>query len=151
MQPVEVYFSFHPPHKRTLWGRLGHVQAFGYTVDETWFFLQPTAHRTHLAITHHHDEVERLMAEEFAVARLIIKTRHTHENRFPPLIPLNCVSECGALVGIRAFTIRGLERKLLATGGTVIHESEDPQGRPGRGEGAGNRTPAGDDGAAWGL
>lgn len=135
MQPVEVYFSFHPPHKRTIWGRLGHVQAFGYTADETWFFLQPTAHRTHLAITHRHDDVEALMAEEFAVARRIIKTSTVLENRFPPMIPLNCVSECGALVGIRAFTIRGLERKLLQNGGIVIHESEDPEGRPGGEEG----------------
>jgi hypothetical protein len=148
VQPVEVYFSFHPPHKRTIWGRLGHVQAFGYTLDETWFFLQPTAHRTMLFITHRHDEVEDLMAHEFAVARRIIKTSAVRENRHPPLIPLNCVSECGALVGIRAFTIRGLERKLLRNGGTVIHESA-------RGPGAEDRDGAGaqarDHGAPQGL
>lgn len=128
MQPVEVYFAFHPPHRRTIWGRLGHVQAFGYTVDETWFFLQPTAERTMLFITHRHDEVEDLMAQEFTVSRKIIKTSTIRENRFPPLLMLNCVSECAALVGIRAFTIGGLERKLLANGGTVIHESARGQG-----------------------
>jgi hypothetical protein len=139
VQPVEVYFSFHPPHTRTIWGRLGHVQAFGYTVDETWFFLQPTAHRTMLFITHRHDEVEDLMAAEFAMARRIIKTSAVRENRHPPALMLNCVSECAALVGIRAFTIGGLERKLLQSGGTVIHESA----RAGTGQGAGGANAPG--------
>jgi len=130
--PREVYFSFHPPHTETIWGWLGHVNAFGYTDDDTWFFLEPKAEGAFLRIVHRHDDVETLMAREFAVARKVIRADFRLQERrsrhIPYLGPYSCVALCGALVGVRAFTIRGLERTLLRNGGIVVHDTE---GKPG--------------------
>ncbi len=144
MQAVEYYFAFHPKTPLRTIGRggslltvLGHVEAFGYTHDDTWFFFNPDRRETKLIITHHHDQVEEMMAQKFAVADTILKTSCTQEFRRPIHLPMNCVTQCAALIGMRAFTPDGFRRKLLRNNAEVIHgRSKGSEGRSGRRESA---------------
>lgn len=131
MDIAEIYFAFHrraTAHEVLREGKwtamFGHVEAFGYTIDETWFFLDPRCRRTDLKITHMHDEVERLLTEKFTAAREVL--RYTGEPvafRAPLHGPMNCVTQCAALVGIRAFTPHGFRKRLLRNNAEVIrHE-----------------------------
>lgn len=136
MLPDEVYFAFHKrvsysdirSDRESLWRIFGHVEAFGYTIDETWFFFDPSRKGTILRIAHMHDEVEELLAEKWAVSDMILSLRGRQVRSLPPIAPMNCVTQCAALVGIRAFTPWGLKRKLLANNAKVIH-GQDTQGR----------------------
>lgn len=129
MDVLEWYFGFHAPHNQTKWGFLGHVEVFGYTGDETWFFLDPTAKKTKLTITHHHDQVEALIAEKFTICSEVIRTTHSEEFLHPIHFNMNCVTQCAALIGIRAFTPWGFRRKLLANNAKVIHAAQGRQRR----------------------
>lgn len=140
MHTAETYFGFHrgatlSEIRRgaawTMW--FGHVEAWGYTVDETWWFLDPASHSTRLLITHRKDEVEQLMADRFNACSSVLRySGDTLDFGVPIHGPMNCVTQCAALIGIRAFTPAGLQRKLLAVGAEVIHEAErrprGPQG-----------------------
>ncbi|GGE29975.1 hypothetical protein GCM10011360_17560 [Primorskyibacter flagellatus] len=135
MLPVEIYFAFHRPARladlRTgarITSVFGHVECFGYTVDDTWFFFDPGRLTTSLVITHLHDEVTDLMADVFQRSEEVISIEPVATFRLPLHMPMNCVTQCAALAGIRAFTPRGLRKKLLETRGARIHGTE---GRPG--------------------
>lgn len=130
MTVLEWYFAFYPPSPESFWRRFGHVDAFGYTKHDTWVFYDPQRSSVDLRITHMHDEVEGLMALRFAHADTIIRIGARQENRLPPFVALNCVSACGHLVGIRAFRLGTLRKRLLANGGEVIHARECPERGP---------------------
>jgi hypothetical protein len=134
VEPVEFYFVF---HRRPTLGHIrrgeasllqyfGHVEAIGYTVDDTWFFYDPGRSYSSLRITHLHDEVEALMAEKFDRAREVIKIGAIGAFSFPAHFPMNCVTQCAALVGMRAFTPGGFRKRLLAAEGVIVH---GPQGK----------------------
>ena len=122
MHTVETYFGFHPRLTwkeyrlgAKLWSILGHVEAWGYTVDDTWWFLDPGRMGTRMIITHRYDDVNELLAERFQRCSEIIRTAHDGDFSNPIHFPMNCATQCGALVGIKAITPAGLRRKLLAT------------------------------------
>lgn len=135
MLPAEIFFAFHRPATLTdiragksLWSVMGHVECFGYTVDDTWFFFDPGRKMTALVITHLHDEVTALMADVFERSQEVISIVPDATFPYPIHMPMNCVTQCGALAGIRAFTPKGLRKKLLETKGARIHGTK---GRPG--------------------
>lgn len=122
MNVIEWYFCFHRPHVESLWGFLGHVEVFGYTRDDTWIFFDPARVRSKLIAVHKHDEVEELMAMRFREKTEVLRTSFSRERTFPPIfLPMNCVSQCASLIGVRALTPWGLRRRLLQNGAEVIH------------------------------
>lgn len=129
MEPECVYFLFHHrPSIRDIRSRsasvlqyFGHVEAMGYTVDDTWFFFDPGRYRSTLRITHLHDEVEAIMCEKFARAHTVIKIQCDRKFVIPFHLPMNCVTQCAALVGLRAFTPDGFRKRLLREKGVIVH------------------------------
>lgn len=122
MRAVEVYFAFHKPSMISgIWTAFGHVEAFGYTMDDTWFFFDPARIGTTLLIAHKHDEVEDLMSGVIARSDRIYKTDARAQTRFPPFLPQTCVSQCAGLIGVRAYTPAAFERRLRAMNAEVIH------------------------------
>ncbi|PZQ99199.1 MAG: hypothetical protein DI533_00380 [Cereibacter sphaeroides] len=129
MTPIEVYVGFHSPSLRNGEGQidprcwLGHVVAWGYTEDETWFFLDPQGAGMRIAIVHRYEDVNDLLAAHFAACAMILRQPY----RFPEFrIPLHglmtCATICGQLTGVRALLPRTLRRRLLARGAEIIHE-----------------------------
>lgn len=132
MDPELFYFVFHHRPKfgdirsgKATWCQIfGHVEAIGYTVDDTWFFYDPGRYQSRLLITHLHDEVQELMAERFERAHTVIKIKASNTFAFPLHLPMNCVTQCAALVGIRAFTPNGFRKRLLQEKGVIVHGPE---------------------------
>ena len=128
---TDYYFAFHLP---ATWAEMragasitsyfGHVEAFGCTIDDTWFFFDPNSKETELRITHLYDEVNDLMAEKFSMAHEVIRISTSQKFHSPLHLPMNCVTQCAALVGIRAFTPKAFRRKLLMNNGVLIHGKE---------------------------
>lgn len=135
MRLLNVYVAFWPPSQRVSWDLFGHVEVFGYTRDETWVFIDPRQHRTEIAVTHHHDEVNELLAHRFANAEVWrLPPPDGTLGRLPLLGIFTCVSVAASVCGVRAYTIPGLRRKLRQIGAErVKHEAE---GEPGGQEGA---------------
>lgn len=129
MQVLEWYVGFWPPVSRPLWARLGHVDIWGYTEDDTWLFIDPRFFGTEIVVTHHHDRVDNLLAFRFANCTEIWRTRRTCDLTFPVIAPFTCVSLVGHVLGFRAFTIAGVRKKLRETGAECIHGR--PTGEPG--------------------
>lgn len=129
MEPECLYFIFH--HRATLrdvmagnatWTQIfGHVEVMGYTVDDTWFFYDPGRYRSTLLITHMFEEVENLMAAKYELAETIIKLETKGKFGFPAHLPMNCVTQCAALAGFRAFTPQSLKQRLLNEKGEIVH------------------------------
>lgn len=118
---LEWYFCFHPPHRESLWGIFGHVEAFGYTKDDAWVFVDPDREGLGVRVAHLHDEVEDLMAGRFHPSATVLRISAQSKTRFPPLLPMTCVSVCAHLVGLRASTPWGLRRKLLRNGAEIVY------------------------------
>lgn len=130
---TEIFFVFHRPAtiREILSGdaewtqAFGHVEAYGYTVDETWFFYDPGRYATALLITHLHEEVTDLIAQRIERADEIIRYSGEPLKFMAPIHgPMNCVTQCAALVGLRAYTPRGFRRILLRNNAEVIHAAE---------------------------
>ena len=129
MEPEYFYYVFH--HRPTIaqiragqatWTQyFGHVEAMGYTIDDTWFFYDPGRYRSSLSITHIYDEVEEIMAEKFSRAHTVIKVQASKKFLFPLHLPMNCVTQCAALIGIRAFTPNGFRKRLLQEKGVIVN------------------------------
>lgn len=120
---VEWYFGFwRRPSlaefaRKPSWTVFGHVEAWGYTADRTWLFFDPQRIGTIVHVTHHHDEIEDLLAERFAVCESVLRLPHPgHRIHVPLHLNMTCVSQCAALVGIRAYWPGTLRRKLLRVG-----------------------------------
>lgn len=136
MNVVEWHFGFHRPYIRNIKGRLdyrgifGHCEAWGYTKDETWIFLDPQGLGFHVRVTHHFDDVHESWAARVALCDSILRLPAGDPSFGLPLHgPMTCASICGALVGIRALLPSTLKRKLLLKGAEVIHEAEGRSSR----------------------
>lgn len=131
---LEWYVGFHAPSFRdkdgkiapTLW--FGHVEIWGYTVDETWLFFDPQGRSVNIVVTHHHDDVLDHLAARFSTCKTILKLpAESGRKLFPIHMPMTCATVVGHILGIRAFVPSGLRKKLLAKGAEVIHGN--PEGR----------------------
>ncbi len=133
MRAIEVYFGFYRPWWG-LTGLFGHCDAWLYTEDDTWVFVDPGSTGLHVRVTHRHDDVQDLIAARFELCRSILRMPAREPAfRVPVHGPMTCASVCGSLVGVRAYTPWGLRRSLLRNGAEVIHEAEGKsrgQGRP---------------------
>lgn len=138
MNLVEIFFAFHPPvpirdlrTRREDWRCIfGHVQAYGYTIDENWLFFDPQGVGAHISVAHLHDEVLDRLASIRSTANLILSFRPDGRKfRVPIHPPMTCATQCGALIGRRAWTPSGLRRMLLRDGAEVIWERpvENPE------------------------
>lgn len=139
MDIVEIYFAFHRPAtigevltgKTSIRSIFGHVEAFGYTIDDTWFFYDPSGTHSKLLITHLHDEVQTLLAERFNRSETVFRMRHDPDYYALPIHgPMNCVTQCAALIGWRAFTPRGFRMRLLKSNAEVVHGIQNPERGP---------------------
>jgi hypothetical protein len=106
MQIVEWYFGFHAPSFRNLEGRIdprlwfGHCEAWGYTEDETWLFLDPQGKGTKIIVTHRHDDVMDQLYARHSICESIVRfPAISRDFRFPGHLFGNCATSCGSLVG----------------------------------------------------
>lgn len=133
------WFGFHAPASlrdciaRREWMMFGHVEAWGLS-DGTAFFLDPRADRARLVLTSDMDEAIGLMAARVAVCQSVLRYEEPpHAIAFPFHPTMTCVSQCAALIGVRAYTPRAFARILLAKGATEVgHAAERGPGNQGR-------------------
>ena len=85
-----------------------------------------------------HDDLMDQLNARHALCDLILRLPNERKPLFPLHFPMNCATVVGQIVGVRAFTPRGLRRKLLANGAEVIHENPERRstGQGGPAEGA---------------
>lgn len=134
MQVVEWYFAFYKPTTASIWQIFGHVSIFGYTDRDTWVFYDPERRKPNFVVTYNKGQIEDEIARQFALADEIIRMKPvTREYRLPPLMPITCASLCASMAGLRAFSVWGLRRKVLANNGEVRSHGR-PKGRPRRNE-----------------
>ncbi|MBR9765359.1 MAG: hypothetical protein GYB53_18025 [Rhodobacteraceae bacterium] len=137
MKILQWYFGFYAPagvkdlRAGASWRSIfGHVDAWGYTCDDTWLFFDPRGAGSRVLVTHLHDEVEDLLVARFSTCREILRFTPDDRELLAPLhLGMNCASQCAHLVGRRAFAPWSLRRMLLKNGAEIIHET---QGRPRR-------------------
>jgi hypothetical protein len=127
---LEAYVGFHRPRFRDEEGKIaprawfGHVEIWGYTRDNAWLFFDPQASGVHIAITHHHDEVNDMLCTKLAQCSLVLRAIPIEDGfRFPLHGHMTCASIIGAMLGQRAWLPAGLRRKLLRNGAEVIHDA----------------------------
>lgn len=128
MHVIEWYVGFRKPHRNSFVGRFGHVTAWGYTMDDTWIFLDFNRTQLDMAITHIHDEVTWMIAQQLEQSELVLKLPPAGHRRMP-VLPMTCASTIGHLVGVRAWTPWGLKRKLLAQQAEIV-KWVDPKKTP---------------------
>ena len=140
---IEVFVGFHAPYFRNLKGHVdprgwfGHVEAWAYTKDETWIFLDPQAKGFRILVTHHHDDVLDQLAARYDLCETILKLpMQERDFRIPLHGPMTCAAILGAILGHRALFPSGLRRKLLANGAEVVKH-----GTEGKSEGQGCAAP----------
>lgn len=134
---IERFFvGFYNPYLRDKAGRFdirgifGHCEIWGYTADATWLFMDPQAKGMQLRVTHHHDDVQRLLSFRVDNCDLILSIAATDPCfSIPPVSLMSCASVAGACLGIRAFLPSTLKRRLLRNGAEIVHER--PSRRPG--------------------
>jgi hypothetical protein len=139
---VEAFIAFHLPRglrsavrTRDVAGFFGHVEAFGITAGGDWLFIDPHRRRMDVRVLYRMDEVEAAIAQIHATADLILAVDPVPGPILPPLMPMTCAAVCAHLVGTRAFTLGGLERKLRAIGAREVKNAE-AEGRRGGEKGA---------------
>lgn len=124
---IKWYFAFYPPalpftEGGSFYSMCGHVKAFGYNKDNTWLFFDPRHDRSVIQIAHRPEEIKDLMAECLEDAEVVLRIPAPSTGLINPYRgPFTCVSQCAALMGWRAYTLRGFQRKLRANGAKVIH------------------------------
>lgn len=128
----EWFFGFHGPALKSpaLW--FGHCEAWGYTDEETWLFLDPQGRGTKIVVTHLFDEVSIQLQARLELCDLILAYRPEPRDFMLPVHgQMTCAAICGSLVGIRALLPSTLRRRLLAKGAEVLHEAEGRSPRQG--------------------
>lgn len=101
---------------------LGHVEAFGVTHDNTWVFFDPMGRGTVFEIDHRKDVVDHRMAVAYTMADTIYRIPHSDRKITFPIHPtMNCVSQCAAIVGLRAYKIRTFQKKLRRNGAEIVY------------------------------
>jgi hypothetical protein len=138
MKLERVYVGFHKPGFRNAEGQIdprcwmGHCEAWGYTCDDTWLFLDPAGAGMRVRVMHRYEDVMDHLYDRFARCELILSVPGTDPNFRIPLHGLmTCASVCGQMVGKRALFVGSLKRKLLRNGAEIVHSEkpESPQGR----------------------
>ncbi len=128
MKLIEVYVGFYAPALRNYQGKvdprcwLGHCDMWGYTEDETWVFLDPSATGVKMIVTHRYDDVIDAQTARFQLCAQILRLPFEGSFRLPPLSILTCASFVGAFLGTRALFPSTLRKRLLLKGAEVIHE-----------------------------
>lgn len=128
---LEWYVGFHAARLRNHLGRIypmgwfGHVELWGYTVDDTWLFLDPQGTGIRIVVTHHYDDVMDHLTARHSICDEILRLKPCGKTLLPLYPPMTCATIAGHILGIRAFTPRGLKRKLLALGAEVIREDSE--------------------------
>lgn len=126
---IEWFVGFHYGAFRNYQGKIypqgwfGHVEIWGYTEDDTWLFLDPQASGPIIIVEHRHDDVMDQLTARHTLCDMIFRLPNERKALFPLHFPMNCATVVGQIIGQRAFTPRGLRRKLLAIGAEVIHEN----------------------------
>lgn len=118
---VRWYFAFHERDWSDPWSIMGHVDAFGMTDTGIWVFLYPQRRGFKIMVCKDEAAIDTLFADALYHAH-VIRYDHPGELTLPPLTIYSCAAVCGHLVGIRAFTPKGLKRKLLRNGAEAINE-----------------------------
>lgn len=122
------FFGFHRPAFTAPNLIFGHVEAWGFTADETWLFIDPQGRGTKIVVAHMFDEVQAQLQARVELCDLILSYRvPPRDFTLPVHGPMTCAGICGSLVGVRALLPSTLRRRLLAKGAEVLHEAE---GRP---------------------
>lgn len=124
----EWYVGFWPRTRGDFWSCLGHVDVWGRTADGTWVFIDPQRIGTQVEVAHQYDRVNLLLTARFHGCEEIWRTTHHGSLRFPTPFPFYCISVVAHILGLRAWTYRGLRRRLRETGAECIHEAAE--GRP---------------------
>lgn len=118
---IEWFFGFLPRWYHPC-GIFGHVEAWGYTEDQTWLFLDPQSIGFRVEVMHRYDDViDALEARNLRCSLILKHPGERREFRLPIHGPMTCARVCGSLVGIRALVPATLRRKLLANGAEVVH------------------------------
>ena len=138
MNVEEMFFVFHRPvslrqvlRREDSWRTIfGHVEMYGCTADGTWIVINPEGRAFDLRVLHRYDDVVDMIASKRAVAQVIVRfprslARHYRVPAFPPS---NCAVVCASLAGVRAWTPRGLLRRLIERGGEVIIDRRQVHG-----------------------
>lgn len=100
---------------------LGHVEAFWCQPDRTWIFFDPQGRRSIVEALPDHRAEERIR-ETIAVSSTMLRIDMEPRTFRVPIHPImTCAAQCGALLGIRAYTPRTLHRKLVSLGAETIH------------------------------
>lgn len=145
MEVVEFYFAF---HRRVTLGEImrgsqdwrcvfGHVQAYGCTADATWIFFDPEGRGSRIEAMHRHDDViDRLATIRCTSTHILAFKADGRRFRVPLHLPMNCVTQCAALIGRRAFTPWGFRKMLLANGAEVIFSENAERRSSGQGSAA---------------
>lgn len=138
MQIVDLYVAFHfrTSLRESVFTSMGHVEAFGLNIDETWFFFDPNRYRLDLRLHHRHDEIADEITRVQTQSRLILRVDPAPGKPIPPFCLMTCAAQCAHLAGVRAFTPWGLERKLRDIGATEVFHGKESQRRSRRHEGA---------------
>lgn len=121
----EWFFGFHKPvlGSPALW--FGHCEAWGWTDDETWLFLDPQGRGVKTYVAHRYDDVAAQIQARIELCDLIlVLPAQEVDFRIPIHGPMTCAAICGGLVGIRALLPGTLRRRLLSKGAKVMHEAQ---------------------------
>lgn len=125
---IALYFVFWPRSWRQPETWLSHVDVVAVTSAQEWLFLMPRRRRFSVAVERENAGIDAAFAEMLAGASMVLRMEGQKAGPVhPPIAPLTCASIAGHIAGVRAWTPRGLQRKLLKNGAEVIHVA--PQGR----------------------
>ena len=129
------FFAFYRPW-RDWHGLFGHVEAYGCDENRSWVFVDPRSTGLQITCLYKFEDVEDAITLINQRSNSILwLPNSTGEFRLPAYGPMTCAAVCGSLVGLRALSVGGLHRKLLAKGAEVVH-GQGSEGRPARQGGA---------------
>ncbi|GIT90138.1 hypothetical protein JANAI62_03790 [Jannaschia pagri] len=117
---LEWFIGFMPPRasEPRMW--FGHVEMWGYTDDEDWVFFDFNSILPEIRIVHRHDDVLHLLTERNERCPEVWSYVPKSSVRVPVFPPMNCVTVCAHILGLRAWTPNGLRRTLRANGARKI-------------------------------
>lgn len=140
MEIIRWSFAFYRPvSPREIWRGsqdwrcvFGHVSAYGYTADDSWLFIDPMGQGTEIKVAHRYDDVIGQISAIYATAETVLSIQPERRRyRLPIHPPMTCVTQCAALIGVRAYTPWGFRKMLLRNGADVVwRRDEKPEGRP---------------------
>lgn len=122
------FFAFYKPWRQ--WrGLFGHVEAYGCDESGTWVFIDPQSAGLQVTCLFRYEDVEDALTLKNQRATTILwMPQPLAPFRLPHHGPMTCAAVCGSLVGVRALSVGGLHRKLLAKGAEVVH-GQDTEGK----------------------